>query len=325
MNYIVQLNQFWKLRRSKRITSIQADLYYFLLQECNGKDWENPFECSNKLICASIGISEPTLIDARNRLKQYGLIEFKPGKRSEMSPVYELVNLNNLSKNRVQALAEGLVETEQTPEPYTKQNKTRGKKLDAKASSDLKTPGSKKNFKQEENAGCAPQVEGTTNAVETEKEKSVYQLCISAYDGFIRDKTGMGAKIDGMQGKALKSIISYLATQIKNKAPGIQQELLEKNIVESWKLVLTNWGTLNAYLQGRTRLSDINSEFQNILIQIKNAVTQNKPGAAGAAATPGAIRKSGGTIAELQSLKPGGGTDHPERVEFPDVEDATVL
>lgn len=95
MNYLKIKIAFWQLRRSKRITSLQADLYDFLLQESMGRgwgmEWENPFECSNKLICAGIGISEDAIIDARNRLKQLGLIDFLPGLKNKRSPVYELL------------------------------------------------------------------------------------------------------------------------------------------------------------------------------------------------------------------------------------------
>lgn len=128
MNYLKLINQFWKLRRSKRITNMQADLYFFLIQECNERDWENPFECSNKLIIASIPITEPSLIDARNRLKQLGLIDFISGKRNESSPIYTITYLNNLSRNRVEGLVESLDEPEKKAEPIRdKPNKTKPK------------------------------------------------------------------------------------------------------------------------------------------------------------------------------------------------------
>ena len=95
MNYLKIILAFWQLRRSKRITSLQADLFFFLIQESSsrgeGSDWENPFECSNKLICAGITISEDAITDARNRLKQLGLIDFTPGERNRKSPVYEIL------------------------------------------------------------------------------------------------------------------------------------------------------------------------------------------------------------------------------------------
>ncbi len=91
MNYIELINHFWKERRRTRLTSTEADLYYFLMQESNIRGWENPLECSNALIAATIGVTEKTLIDARSRLQQKGLISFVPGQRKKKSPVYTLL------------------------------------------------------------------------------------------------------------------------------------------------------------------------------------------------------------------------------------------
>ncbi len=99
MNYIELINNFWKTRRIVAFSSNEADLYFTLLQECNLRGWLNPFECSNKSIVATIGITEKTLIDVRNRLQQKGLITFEKGKRKEKSPVYTLLNCNNVSIN----------------------------------------------------------------------------------------------------------------------------------------------------------------------------------------------------------------------------------
>ena len=81
MNYIELINLFWQIRRRVRLSSSEADLYYFLMQESNARQWENPFECTNGIICATIGFSEKTMIDARNRLKEKGLIDFEAGQR----------------------------------------------------------------------------------------------------------------------------------------------------------------------------------------------------------------------------------------------------
>ncbi len=91
MNYIELINHFWKERRRTRLASTEADLYYFLMQESNIRGWENPFECSNGLIAATIGVTEKTLIDARSRLQKKGLISFVPGQRKKKSPVYTLL------------------------------------------------------------------------------------------------------------------------------------------------------------------------------------------------------------------------------------------
>lgn len=91
MNYIKLLNQFWTLRRGQKITNLQADLYFFLLQECNARAWENPFSCANGIICQAISVSEPALIRSRDVLTQLGLIAYCPGITKRKSPVY-LIN-----------------------------------------------------------------------------------------------------------------------------------------------------------------------------------------------------------------------------------------
>ena len=96
MTYIDYINLFWKTSQNVKFSSNEAYLYFFLLSECNIRGWENPFECPNRRIILSIGISEPTLIDCRNRLQSKGLLIFESGKRNEKSPVYYL---NDLSKH----------------------------------------------------------------------------------------------------------------------------------------------------------------------------------------------------------------------------------
>lgn len=128
MNYIELINNFWLLRRSKRITSKETDLYFFLVQECNTRSWENPFQCANKLIIASIDMKEPTLIEARNKLKQLGLIDFIGGEKNVSAPIYTIQlgsNLYNLSRNHSRSRVESIVETEEKAEHTIKLNKTK--------------------------------------------------------------------------------------------------------------------------------------------------------------------------------------------------------
>lgn len=88
------------MRRRVRLTSNEADLYYFLIQESNIRGWENPFECSNGLISSSIGITEKTLINARKRLQQKGFISIEAGQRKKKSPVYTLLHCGKEQPNK---------------------------------------------------------------------------------------------------------------------------------------------------------------------------------------------------------------------------------
>lgn len=113
MNYIELINLFWQTRRTVRLTCAEADLYYFLMQESNIRGWENPFECSNGIICAVIGIGENTLINARKRLQQKGLIAFVAGQRKHKSPVYTLLYSK---KESIQESIEEVIESGKTGE-----------------------------------------------------------------------------------------------------------------------------------------------------------------------------------------------------------------
>lgn len=83
------------------MTSYEADLYYYLMQECNSRNWLNPFNLSTNLICAELGIARKTLSDLRNRLKQKGLIDFVEGQKNKSNAVYELiyVTVGNIQGN----------------------------------------------------------------------------------------------------------------------------------------------------------------------------------------------------------------------------------
>lgn len=88
MNYINLINQFWNLRRRTTITTLQSDLYFCLLQESNIRKWKNPFEMSNRQVNLTIGMSESSIVSARIRLQELGLIRFSNGIRNLKAPTY---------------------------------------------------------------------------------------------------------------------------------------------------------------------------------------------------------------------------------------------
>ena len=99
-----------------------------------------------------------------------------------------------------------------------------------------------------------------------EPKYSLFQSCIDIYDQFCKDKIGVGAKIDGQQGKAMKSILSYLKRQCDGN---------EKMTEQSWSVILGNWDSLDKWQKNRVKLSEINSDLLNIINQIKNGRGQN--------------------------------------------------
>lgn len=90
MTYIHFENQFWLMRQQHFISSTQADVYQYLLKVCNQFGWPKSFMVSNVEICAALGMNEKTVIDARKRLAEIGLIKFDPGITKKKKPTYYL-------------------------------------------------------------------------------------------------------------------------------------------------------------------------------------------------------------------------------------------
>lgn len=93
-------------------------------------------------------------------------------------------------------------------------------------------------------------------------KKSLYQKFMDEYDAFIKNKIGVGANVNGQEGKALKAVINYITSQSKDKT--------EEGILNSFKYILENWNKLDNFTRSKMRLSDINSNLTNILNTLRN-------------------------------------------------------
>lgn len=97
MNYIELINQYWSLREQGIVSGAEGDLYMYLLHTSNKLGWKNPFNQSNRLICAYLNISEKSLIKYKNVLKGNGLIDFESGNAVKQNSSYTLLNCKNYS------------------------------------------------------------------------------------------------------------------------------------------------------------------------------------------------------------------------------------
>lgn len=79
MSYINYLNAFWQLRQDEFIAPTEADLYFALLQIANLTKWEDEFTASLGRLESMTDMSRHTIIKARNRLVELGLITFEQG------------------------------------------------------------------------------------------------------------------------------------------------------------------------------------------------------------------------------------------------------
>lgn len=80
MTYIDLINSFWKKHNQKHFDEYETMFYFFLLNECNARQWLNPFELKTSYIEDSLGLGRKAIANIRLRLAKRGLISSLEGK-----------------------------------------------------------------------------------------------------------------------------------------------------------------------------------------------------------------------------------------------------
>ena len=104
----------------------------------------------------------------------------------------------------------------------------------------------------------------------------IYSKCVAQYDIFCNDISGVGCKMDGLQGKSMKQIIKYLKEQCSNKKPESSEKEVEDMIFKSWRYILSNWNKLDDFNRNRMKLNEINSSLINILAKQREVPIDKK-------------------------------------------------
>jgi len=112
-----------------------------------------------------------------------------------------------------------------------------------------------------------PDTKNTDTKTDT---KHIYKMSLDIYNKFCLSNFDAPAKIDSVQGKAMKSILSYLKTLCKQKGDDSTE-----NILNALKYIFNNWQNLEPFLQKQVKLSQINSNLVNIIQQLKQTTKQN--------------------------------------------------
>lgn len=80
MTYIDLINSFWKKHNQKHFDEYETTFYFFLLNECNARQWLNPFELKTSYIEESLKLGRKAIANIRLRLAKRGLISSLEGK-----------------------------------------------------------------------------------------------------------------------------------------------------------------------------------------------------------------------------------------------------
>ena len=86
--FIELINRFWVVNIEHSLGTSDMALFFALHHFCNQVGWKRKFACSNRQIMNLIQISDKTLISARKRLIDAGLITFTPGNAKRQKSLY---------------------------------------------------------------------------------------------------------------------------------------------------------------------------------------------------------------------------------------------
>jgi hypothetical protein len=97
------------------------------------------------------------------------------------------------------------------------------------------------------------------------KGNDVLKQALQLYNDFCIQNTGIGSKIDGLQTKSMKSILSYLHSQVKD------QSNADVEVVNALAYIFTNWSNIDPFYQKQIKLNQINSNLPNILVTLRKS------------------------------------------------------
>ena len=120
MNYIEQINVFWKLDAEHSFNGNESRLYFYLLNLSNSLYWKNPMTNADGYTATVVGISVNTLKAVRNRLQQAGLITFKPGGQGARNKCqYWIIPAAQVLRNNAGKVSNSDTLSEETLTPYS--------------------------------------------------------------------------------------------------------------------------------------------------------------------------------------------------------------
>jgi hypothetical protein len=99
-----------------------------------------------------------------------------------------------------------------------------------------------------------------------DKPISLYSEFNDLYFQFYQNRVGIKPIFNSVDGKSLKSIIKYLTEISNNNDPAA-----------AWKYILDNIDKWDLFYQDQLKLNQIYSNLPNILNNIKNGISKNKP------------------------------------------------
>lgn len=128
MTYLDMLKEFFVFCEGHRVSGNAQLLFHTLLMINNRCFWDEWFFRTNNSLCGLMNIGEKALINARNELKQYELIDFVTSKKRGQSTRYSILYNTKAGTNAVQTQYKRSTEEVQTVDIIRYKTETKTKK-----------------------------------------------------------------------------------------------------------------------------------------------------------------------------------------------------
>ncbi|MGO0058614.1 helix-turn-helix domain-containing protein [Brevibacillus fluminis] len=100
MNYIREINAFYDRLETNPLSTSAIALWHALMQINNKAGWIDTFAVAVSVLCVKTGLSERTITNARNELKQKGYIDFL-SRKGNKSATYKIESLSAIISDKL--------------------------------------------------------------------------------------------------------------------------------------------------------------------------------------------------------------------------------
>lgn len=239
----------------EKISPNHSAIFFFAIEHCNRLGWKIKFGFPTQMAMDAIGIKKhETYIRYFNDLCDWGFLTLIQRSVNQYSS--NIISLSNGNTKNGKALGKAI-------------QKHSAKQTDPNGES---TGESNRSIDKPDNLEPY-NLEQLYVLPEASTPKTNYQVFTDMYFEWYEKEVGMKPVFNGAQGKGMKAIISHLEKNAKEK-----QLDNDTGVIGAWAYILMNWGNLKPFEKGQKNITQISSNFNNILDQLRNGTTKDKNG-----------------------------------------------
>ena len=270
VDYSKLLSAFWGKRLVCTLTSCEADMYYYLLKQCDLGNWANPFKLPTKKCEIELDFTRKTISNVRNSLQQKGFINFKPSRvRGEVAE-YEIVGLDVFlteTQTGTQTETQTGTQTEtQTGTQTETQTKEKGKEKENLSP----IPPIKEKEKEKERC-LNRQLCSNEHFPVRERKKAVkeYSPCHKGrqiFEAFYLELYGEPYYWQAKDAKAMNSILKKISYARSHRAVPLPVDV--DSLLKAWEEFLRRID--KDWIMNNFSVNKIDSQYNEIISEIKN-------------------------------------------------------